>query len=163
EAYYYDDYVRADGTNAAVFRIMSLPFDYYRVTLSPAGPVEGESDCWYRLNGVAVYERDPDQSYYTQNYQTRVFSTLGNAIRIDATSNYQDMRNQVIVVGARRATVTDSAKLDGENANPNNPEYEFHVATAVDPLSIYDPTNPRFVGGKRMVVVFDEKVNDSDF
>jgi hypothetical protein len=160
EAYYYDSAVRSDGTNAAVFRILQLPLDQYRVTLTPAGPEPGQTACVYRLNGVAVYERDPEQSYYHAGTTLRKFSTLEGILKLDAESNAKDLRNHVVVVGQRKATLTDSAKAE---TNESNSEYEFHVAVAVDPYSIYDPTSSNFVGGKRMSLVFDEKVADSDF
>jgi hypothetical protein len=162
EGFYYDGLVRADGSNAAVFRILSLPFDHYRVTLTPAGPNGSATDCLYRLNGVAVYERDPEQSYYTDTTTARKFTTTAGALKVEAESAFKDLRNHVIVVGARKASVTDSAKLN-EEQNPNNPEREFHVAVGVDPFSIYDPTSANFVGMKRMTVIFEQKVTDSDF
>lgn len=164
EGFYYDNYTRIDGTNAAVIQIMSLPFDHYRVTLTGGGPDNGESNCIYRLNGVAVFERDPEQSFFTSTAGTYVFSTLNNVLSLTPESTYKDLRNQIIVVGSRKAVVTDSVKLDNSPAsNPNNPDLEFNVAVAVDPLSIYDPTAPNFVGSKRMTVVFNNKVSDTDF
>lgn len=157
QGFYYDSYAREDGTNAAVFRLMSFPFDHYRVTITPGGPSEGAFDCVYRFNGVAVYERDVEQSY-----MNHAFSTLENVIKVRSESSQKDLRNQVIVVGARRAAVTDSQKFEAEQ-NPNNPGMEFNVAVAADPFSIYDPTAYNFIGGKRMTVVFDEKVSDTDF
>lgn len=163
EAFYYSDRVRADGSNAAMTRLFSLPLDHYRVTFSPGGPEGGAADCHYRLNGVAVYDRDPEQTYFAPDGTLHRFSTLGNALQVTSESAYKDLRNHVIVVGQRKATVTDSSKLNGETTNPNNPEREFHVAVAADPFSVYDPTSPNFIGAKRMTVIFDDKVNDSDF
>lgn len=163
EAYYYSSVSRTDGTNAAVLRILALPFDDYRVTISPVGPDQGEAHCLYRINGAAVFERDPEQTFYNADGTIRTFSTLKNAMKVDPESTFKDLRNHVIVVGQRKATVTDSEKLNGENTNPNNPEVEFNVAVAADPFSIYDPTSANFVGGKRMTVVFDDKIGNGDF
>lgn len=163
EGFYYTGLVRSDGTNAAVLKIVSMPFDHYRVTVTGAGPDQGQTDCLYRINGAAIYERDPEQSFYSNGAKQQVFTTLGNTLNITPESNYKDLRNAVIVVGSRLATVTDSSKLNNLTTNPNNPEYEFNVAVAVDPFSIYDPTSPNYVGMKRMVVVFDSKVNDGEF
>lgn len=165
EAYYYDDPVRPDGTNAAILSILRLPFDHYRVTLSQGGPdpQSGQLDCLYRINGAAVFERDPERSFYNSTTRAEVtVSTLSNLLTVTPDSAAKDMRNQVIVVGARKATITDSAKLATEQ-NPNNPEQEFYVSVAVDPFSIYDPTSSNFLGMKRMTVIFDEKVTDSDY
>lgn len=167
EGFYYNGLLRSDGTNAAVFKILGLPFDHYRVTIS-AGGIDtaanaSQTDCVYRINGVAVYERDPEQSFYANGADQRVFTTLANTLSVTPESNYKDLRNHVIVVGARKATITDSSKINNETTNPNNPEFEFHVAVAVDPFSIYDPTSANYVGMKRMTVIFDDKVNDSEF
>lgn len=166
EAYYYDDVVRTNGTNVAVLTLGSVPLDYYRVTIGPGGPASAvapaATDCWYRINGFAIYERDPEQAYPTALGQVaRPFSTLRNIIQLDTESNFKDLRNHVVVVGSRKATVTDSEKIgQGETSNT---EYEFHVAVAADPYSIYDPESANFVGAKRMAVVYDSKVSDSDF
>jgi len=85
-------------------------------------------------------------------------ATDANLLRLSASQGTEEHRNHVIVVGARKATVVES-----DNASVEERKNEFHVAVGVDPLSIYDPTNPHFVGGKRMAVVFDEKVADGDF
>lgn len=164
EAFYYDNVVREDGTNATIFRLFTLPFDRYRVTLTTSGPEEG-TDCVYRINGVAVYERDPEQSsYYDPSGNIRKLSTLDNILSLSPEAHFDELRNQVIVVGSRKATVTDSRKMqDNIDPNPNNPEREFHVAVAADPYSIYDPTSANFVGGKRMTLIFDDKVTDGNF
>lgn len=167
ESYYYDDATRDDGTNAAVFTLFQVPFDRYRVTIDPAGIDPRDTDatnCLYRLNGVAIYERDPNSSAFMNHAGPIQLSTLQNALSVKPKSAMEDLRNHVVVVGARKATITDSAKLDDtEHSNPNNPEQEFNVAIAADPYSIYDPTSPNFVGGKRMTVVFNDKVSDTDF
>jgi hypothetical protein len=163
EGFFYDNVAREDGSNACVFPLCSLPFDEYRITLAPLGPSSGAADCVYRLNGVAIFERDPEQSYpVDKKGAARPFTTLDNLYTIRPESNYKDLRNHTIVVGGRKATITDSAKAQQQN-NPNNAEYEFHVAVAVDPFSIYDPTAPNFVGQKRMTVVVNDKITDGEF
>lgn len=165
EAFYYDDPARADGTNAAVIPLMARPFDLYRVTIAPAGPdttaEPGATDCWYRVNGVAVYERDAERTPFWDGTNPQAVSTLGNAVRVSVEGAMKDLRNHVIVVGGRKATVTDSAKF-AEGTVANNPAREFHVSVAADPYSIYDPTADNFIGGKRMTVVFDDRVTDSN-
>jgi hypothetical protein len=160
ESFFYDSVLRRDGTNAAVFTILQRPIDQYRVTLTPLGPETG-GNCSYRLNGVAVFERDPDQTPLVWNGEQQALTTLGNLTEITPESNNKDMRNHVVVVGARKATITDSDKV-ANDANPNNQEFEFHVSIGVDPFSIYDPSAANYSGSKRMSVIFDEKVNDSD-
>lgn len=159
ESFFYDDVLLQNGTNASVVTLFSLPFDEYRVTITPAGVdlADVATTAAIRLNGVAIFERDPNTSCYPQN-----LSTLSNVMELKPVSNEKDMRNQVIVVGQRKATVTDSDKFQADD-NPNNPFTEFYVSVAADPLSIYDPTATNFLGGKKVVVIVDEKVTDGDF
>lgn len=160
EKYQYDDFIRADGTNACILTIMQGRFDRYKVTITPGGkdPRDtGSVNCAYRLNGIAVFYHDPLTSSYPEK-----ISTLINAQDLSPEADKQDQRNHVIVVGARRATVTDSAKFL-TNTNPNNPGVEFHVSASADPYSVYDPTVGNFIGAERTAVVFDSKVSDSDF
>jgi hypothetical protein len=166
ESFYYDGLLKADGTNAALFRILALPFDHYRVTIAAAGVDTSilplPTDCWYRINGVAVYERNVEQNAFVVDGAEKEFSTLDNSLSVAPFSNAKDLRNHVVVVGSRRAVITDSAKLAEEGQTEgNNPEREFYVAVAVDPFSIYDPTSDNFVGMKRMAVVFDDRVADT--
>lgn len=167
-AWYYDNATRADGSNAAVFRLPLKGFDHYRITITKNGwnttAMPAATDAVYRLNGVAIYERDPESSsFYAADGTVRKFSTLKNTLRVTGQSSFKDLRNKVVTVGSRKATITDSAKVDNAGANPNNPDYEFHVSVSVDPYSIYDPTAANFVGQQKMAVIFDDKVTDSDF
>lgn len=159
-SFYYDNVLNSDGTNATVFTVAHLPFDRYRVTFSPGGldPSDGGGDASYRINGVAAYYMDPKANMYPAEFatDTNVFSMLPE-------SGHEDLRNHVIVVGGRKGIVTDSSKFAGESTNPNNLESEFHVEIASDPNSIYNPSSANFTGNKRIAVVYDDKVADSDF
>jgi hypothetical protein len=159
ESFFYDDLLLQNGQNASVVTLFNEPFDQYRVTLTPNGLdlQDLNTSALVRLNGIAVFERDPSTSPYPQN-----LSTLSNVMELKPISNEKDMRNQVIVVGQRKATVTDSDKFQADD-NPNNPFTEFYVSVAADPLSIYDPTATNFLGGKKVTVIVDEKVTDGDF
>lgn len=158
ESFYYDDINRTDGTNACVFTAFELPFAEYRITITGVGndPADSGSGSVIRLNGAAIFERDQSETPYPQ-----ALSTLGNVFEESPSSNEKDLRNQVIVIGQRRATVTDSAKF--VEKNPNNPFTEFYVSVSADPGSIYDPDAPNFVGGKRATVIMDDRAVDSDF
>lgn len=159
-AFFYDSAIRDDGSNAAVLNIGSFAPDWYRVTISPAGPETGFSTCTYQLNGAAIYEYDPEATLYIAPTTQQTLSSLGNILTMKADSAGKDQINHVVVVGSRKATVGDSTKF---NATANNPELEFNVAVGSDPYSMYDPTAPNFLGNKRMTVIFDEKVSDTDF
>lgn len=158
-AFYYSKVLRADGTNAAVFELAHMPFDRYRVTLTPGGLDPADAGvAAYRINGLAAYYLDPKANMYPAEFatDTNVFSMLPE-------SGHEDLRNHVIVVGSRKGVVTDSAKFAGEENNPSNQEAEFHVQVASDPNSIYNPNAANFTGNKRIAVIYDEKVSDSDF
>jgi hypothetical protein len=160
EAYVYDNQIRTDGTNVAILKLGTFQPDYYRVTITPAGPETGEASCVYRLDGAAIFEYDPEATLFATTTGQRTLSTLGNILSIQNESIGKDQINHVVVVGSRKATVSDSVKF---NSALNNPEQEFNVAVGTDPFSIYDPTAANFLGVKRMSVVFDEKVSDTDF
>lgn len=162
EGFLYDDRVRSDGTNACLHTILQAPFAEYEVSITPYGPDlydTGATDCVYRLNGIATFDRDPMASALPE------LSTVGNVLDLKPESNEKDRRNHVIVVGARQATVTDSSKflLDKNDQNPNNPLPEHFVSVSADPYSIYDPTATNFTGGKKVAVVVDDKVTDGEF
>lgn len=159
----YDNVVDAAGNNVAIFTLFDLPFNEYRVTITLNGPdttaQPGATDASFRLNGLAVFERDPLANAFTQT-----ITTLGNALQLDPESERKELRNHVIVVGSRKTATTDSAKFDTENNdNPNNPASEFYVDVAADVGSIYLNTSTNFVGKKKTAMVFDDKIVDSDF
>lgn len=157
--FFYNEILNGEGKNVAVSTLFSLPFDQYRVTLT-SGSLDpddvGATNALVRINGIAVFYRDPEGNAFGE----QAFSTLANAFSVVPDSRMEDQRNHVVVVGARKATVTDSDKFED---NPNNPGFEFHVSVAVDPFSIYDPEADNFVGARRMTVVYDEKISDSAF
>jgi hypothetical protein len=160
--FFYDGITRDDGTNAAVITLLQAPFDEYKVEISPAGVNVGDvgaTDCVYRLNGIAEYDKDPVAPVFS-----KPLSTLGGILELSPESNERDRKNHVIVVGAREAVVTDSEKFNRlQQDNPNNPMPEFFVSVAADPFSIYDPTAPQFTGGKNTTVIVDDKITDGDF
>ena len=82
-------------------------------------------------------------------HETKLAFNLGpplqlNALSVSASPVGDERRNYVIVVGRRQASVTDSEKLE---SNPENPDPEFVVASAVDASSILDPSAFNFTGG----------------
>ena len=162
EQHFYSGALRSDGTNACVFEVINLPFDRYRVTLDNGGvdPADsGSTVAEYRLNGMGVYYQDPHFNMYPVD-----FATDTNVLSLKPGSAKEDLRNQVIVVGSRKGIVADSAKLlNDQDNNPKNLDYEFNIAVASDPASIYDKNATTFVGDKRIAVIFDDKVSDSDF
>lgn len=113
-----------------------------------AGTGNGLIDCFF--------------TYHTDPVVPRVvpLSTAQNALKVDTVGGSPDQRNLVIVVGRVKAALTDSAKL---NNNPENPEGEYIVASAVDVDSITNPLAPNFVGFRKEAVIYDNTITDLDF
>ena len=171
-SFVYDNAVRTnygDSTsygNAAVFPLMSLPFDRYRVTVSLAGPDtarDSNTECLYWLNGFAVYETDAMETPYWEDNETRQQIHTGrNAIRVRPQSKTDELRNHVVVVGGRKAIATDSGKFADINVNSTLTD-EFRFAVASDPFSMHVPEASNYVGAKRSAVVFDDRISDDAF
>lgn len=162
EQHFYSGALRSDGTNATMFEVINLPFDRYRVTIDNGGldaADTGSTIAEYRLNGIGIYYQDPHTNVFPVD-----FTTDTNVLKLQPGSAKEDLRNHVIVVGKRKGIVADSAKTQyGAETNPNNLDYEFNLAVAADPASIYDKNSSTFVGDKRIAVIYDDKVSDSDF
>lgn len=158
ETFVGDEVVNEQGVNLCQRTVMQLPFDRYRVTFSAGGPdlEDPNTDCVYRLNGYATYEQDP-----LQTHLPHALTTDDDLLALKPENQEKEIRNHVIVVGARKATVTDSKKY--EEDNPNNPRTEFHISVVSDVASQLDPAAPNYVGTKRIAVVVDEKVTSTDF
>jgi hypothetical protein len=146
---FYDYRTTVDGSNATVATLYSGWFGDYEVRLSGAGAAPR------LLDSLQLWHTDPMHPLLPG-----VLKTDGNAMAVDAAPVGDERRNLVIVVGRRRAVVTDSAKL---NANPQNPEAEFVVAAAVDRHSVADPDAFNFEGGARESIIYDSGITDQDF
>lgn len=148
ELFFYDARNSLDGSNSCVVTLVSGDYATYEVTLTQvSGPL------W--VDGVLLYHTDPNRPNLPY-----ALSTERNAIRVTAQSATRDMRNYVIVVGRRRAVVTDSSKLD---TNPENPANEFTVRAATDVASVVDPTALNFTGFPKEAVIYDSGITDDDF
>lgn len=147
EEYFYDYRAATDGVNSTVVTLWSGDFDTYEVECTAVGTV--------RFDSLLAYHTDPEKPKLPH-----VLKTSLNATRVEAADMLAEMRNFVIVVGRRKATVTDSEKLE---TNPNNPEQEFVVAAAVDVASITDPTALHYVGQIMETVIYSDGITDDDF
>lgn len=152
QEFFYDFRAEVDGTNSTITTLWTGPYDDYDVTLTFVGDNNGTVRF---LDSLFLYHTDPTRVLYPQYFATDV-----NAAAVSAKSSMNDMRNFVIVVGRRRAAVTDSAKLRN---NPENPDGEFVVAAATDNGSIALPASTNFVGFPRESVIYDDRITDQDF
>ena len=144
---YYDFRYSQDGTNATVATIYTGDYDTYVIDVSP-------SSGNYRINALLLYHTDPIRPLLPQT-----LATDRNALSVRPQSEMDAMRNHVIVVGKRQATVTDSNKLE---TNPLNADQEFIVASAVDVGSIADPNASNFIGYPKESLIFDDRIGSSD-
>lgn len=149
DEFFYDFRAQVVGTNGTLVTIFSGDYDVYTVTLT------GVASGTRRLDAILSYHTDPVNPKYPTS-----FSTALNASSIVVNSSIPDSRNYAIFVGRRNAVVTDSEKLD---RNPNNPELEFAVASAVDVHSITDPTAVNYWGAVKESVIYNSNITDQDF
>lgn len=145
--FFYDYAAATDGINSTVATLYSGDFDTYVVTLTASGTVR--ADC------LLGWHYDPDTSRLPAVLRTDL-----NALSVSAIDAGDEARNHVIVVGRRKATVTDSEKL---GTTADNPESEFVVARAVDVRSITDPTALHYVGSVEETIIYSDGIVDDDF
>lgn len=157
ELHYYDHRTRVDGTNACVVTLYSGFFGAYTVRLQSTG-----AGTTRQLDALALWAVDAVNPLYPAP-----LATDQNALQASAQSANEDQRNYVIVVGQRRAAVTDSEKL---GASTNNPSDEFIVSAAIDVQSVLNPyllddvtPNPNYVGMTREALIYDNRISDRDF
>lgn len=152
DEFFYDFRSAVDGGNSTVVTLFSGAYDSYSVDLSSSG---GAGGTVRRLDCFLIYHTDPTNPRLPQ-----ALSTAINALEVQSHPMMDDMRNYVLVVGRRRAVVTDSAKLD---TNPNNPDGEFIVERAVDVGSIVNPAATNFIGFPKESIIYDSGITDQDF
>lgn len=149
DVYFFDGALNADASNATVTTLFSGDYGAYTVTLTAtAGAATRRVDCFL------LYNIDPMKPKFP-----KTLSTATNALKVQAQSAMDDMRNSVIVVGRRKATVTDSDKFN----NPNNPESEFIVERLVDKQSITSPSATNFVGSVKGTIIYDSSITDNAY
>lgn len=145
--HYYDYRSATDNSNATVKTLWSGWYDDYTVAVTASGT------CW--LDCLLLWHTDP-----LTPLLPGALATDANALSVAARSVADELRNYVIVVGRRRAVVTDSAKL---SKNPENPESEFVVASGVNLAGIVTPTDPNFIGFPKESIIYDSGITDDDF
>lgn len=148
--YFYDYRATIAGTNATISTVYSGEFDNYVVEF--VGAADGKNR---RFDCVFTYHTDPSLPKLPV-----VLSTQKNALSMDTRGSMEEMRNSVTVVGRKKATLTDSEKLE---LNPNNPESEFVVARAVDVESITKPGAKNYIGYPRETLIYSKDITDQDF
>lgn len=157
DLFYYDFRTTTDGSNPTVAKLYSGFFGPLTLEIKASG-----GSATRRLDCIQLWHTDPDNPLYST-----ALATDENAVTVQAQSTMDDMRNYVIIVGRRRAIVTDSEKLE---TNPNNPSSEFIVRSAVDVRSIVNPfesddttVTPNYIGFTKESIIFDSGIADEDF
>lgn len=155
DEFFYDYRTTIDGTNSTVTTLYSGDYQAYSVTLQSSGT----GALTRRIDSLLLWHTDPTKTRYSA-----IFGTDANAMSVDAKGTMDDARNHVIVVGRRKAVVTDSPKFNTDSAiNPNNPDSEFVVERAVDYKSIIDPTAKNYLGYTKESIIYDSSITDLDF
>jgi hypothetical protein len=145
--FFYDNRFSVDGSNQAVFQLYTGKWGKYEVRTSRnAGTI------W--LDSILQYDYDP---FTTSLPESLLTDKTVEQLRTQANS--QETANHVVVVGKRKAAITDSQKT----GNPNNPEIEYYVAAGADPSSIWDTNANNYVGGKVSILIVDQKISDQDY
>lgn len=149
DVYFFDGALNADASNATVATLYSGDFGTYTVTLTGTN-----SAATRRLDCLLLYHTDPVKPLFPKTLSTAV-----NALKVQAQSAMDDMRNSVTVVGRRKATVTDSDKFN----NPNNPEGEFIVERLVDKASVTNPSATNYIGAVKESIIYDSTIADNAY
>ncbi len=144
----YDNRFTVDGTNVVITKLFSGDWDEYLVDFTNNSGTE-----WW-LDALFVYDFDNEASALAET-----LLTSKSIITLSTSSQGEEARNHVVVVGKRKSALTDSAKTK----NPNNPDHEFFVSVGSDPSSIWDDAADNYVGTKISTVIVDSKVADQDY
>lgn len=146
-AFFYDNRFTVQGENQAVFKLYSGKWGQYEVRTSRAA-----GTVW--LDSILQYDFDVEI-----NCLPETLVTDKSIEQLTTQANSQESANHVVVIGKRKAAITDSQK----SRNPNNPELEYFVSAGADPSSIWDPAATNYVGGKVSILIVDNKISDQDY
>ena len=144
----YDNRFTVDGSNVVVTKLFSGDWDEYLVELTDNSGTE-----WW-LDALFVYDHDNEATALAET-----LLTSKSIITLSTSSQGEESRNYVVVIGKRKSALTDSAKTK----NPNNPDHEFFVSVGSDPSSIWDNAADNYIGSKIATVIVDKKVADQDY
>ena len=145
--FYYDNRFTVTGANLCSTKLYTGKWGQYEVRLS-----RNTGTNW--LDSLILYDYDSEASQLPE-----VLLTNKTIEQLSTSSRSNEIANHVVVIGKRKATITDSEK----NRNPNNPEAEYFVAAGTDPSSIWDPDASNYTGGKISSFIVDSKISDQDY
>lgn len=146
--FFYDNRFTVQGANLTVFKLYSGNWGQYTVKLA-----QNAGSKWW-LDSLLLYDYDSQSSALPQTLLTDF-----GISDLRTQSNAHEAVNKVVVIGKRKAVITDSAKL----RNPNNPQQEFFVSAGSDPSSIWDSTASNYMGGEVAALIVDDKISDQDY
>lgn len=121
----------------------------YTVELIGTGAATRMVDC------LLCYVVDPDRTLLPGPLRTDE-----TVLQATATSQVDELRNKVTIVGRRIGLVTDSDKFA---ASRQPTEQEFVVQNHVDVPSITDPAAKNFVGYPKQSVIYDDSIGDNSY
>ncbi len=146
--FFYDNRFTTDGSNAVVAKLFSGNWGEYIVDITDTAGSE-----WW-LDALLVYDHDTEATILAET-----LLTSKAVLSLSTSSQGEEARNHVVVIGKRKSALTDSAKTK----NPNNPDHEFFVSVGSDPSSIWDDAVDNYIGNKISTVIVDNKVADQDY
>lgn len=87
------------------------------------------------------------------NNQTWYFDTAENVTNLTIGTNYENIRNDVVVIGNLKSVETDM--FTGQVINKNNPSYIYTYSRAIDIDSIYSLNNPENIGRPKEFIILE--------
>lgn len=145
--FFYDQILTPAGANIAATTLWSGDWGAYTIKLT-------NNANNINLDSLLLYDMDSSNNILPIQLQTDLaIETISTA------TNAQEAINYALVIGKRKAVITDSEK----DINPNNPQYEYWVSASADPSSIWDPNATNYVGGVVATTIVDDKISDQDY
>jgi len=151
--FYFDGVQNDTGINPSyLFIADGLPYDEYNIKVESI-----DSSYPVYLEGLLAYDQDlntPLEIFYTGDSQHK-----GNISKLNTTTEYENQRNEAIVIGKRLGTLFYTDSAGNEIAvNPNN-ETSIYVQSATRDLnSIYNASASNFVGHTRNTIITDPSI-----
>lgn len=143
--WYYDGEYVADAWNPAVIRYNGI-LDYGSHTVTVTINALGDASNVY-LNALYGYD-------YDYRLPLHAFDT-SEIFSLDVDFNYEDLRNEVAVVGTLQGAFQDTL---GNVVNPNNPITLHIFSRATDINSMYDETVTNYIGRRIPFEIYDPSV-----
>ena len=151
--FYFDGVQNNTGVNPSYVLIANgLPYDEYNIKVESI-----DSSYPVYLEGLLTYDQDldsPIEIFYTGDSQHK-----GNISTLTTKTEYNNQRNEAIVIGKRTGTLFYLDDNGNEIAvNPENETSVYIQSATRDLSSIYDTSASNFVGHVRNTIITDPSI-----